>query len=169
LVVCSIIRGFTEIDIDPVAGNTRSETKPSIGQVKIWTVPTGKHAEVVTPKALPVEACSFGADGKSVTFAFEDGMTAVWDRNALKTGAHRLGKRVEWAQFSCGGKAIAAGGDDKYVRLWDSLDMGVKHFCIGTDMCMLFDWFKANGGEMKKLLCSGPAPSAGLDGSGYAR
>jgi len=32
------------------------------------------------------------------------------------------------------------------------LDMGVQHFCIGTDMCILFDWFKANGAAMKKLL-----------------
>ena len=32
------------------------------------------------------------------------------------------------------------------------LDLGVKHFCIGTDVRILFDWFKANGAEMKKLL-----------------
>jgi len=51
------------------------------------------------------------------------------------------------------------------------LEMGVKHFCIGTDMCILFDWFKANGAEMKKLLGSGSATTAGPDegGAGYRR
>jgi 2-keto-3-deoxy-L-rhamnonate aldolase RhmA len=49
------------------------------------------------------------------------------------------------------------------------LEMGVKHFCIGTDMCILFDWFKANGAEMKKLLGSGPATESGAGGSGYRR
>lgn len=35
---------------------------------------------------------------------------------------------------------------DKY------LEMGVKHFCIGTDVSILFEWFKANGGQMRDLL-----------------
>ena len=32
------------------------------------------------------------------------------------------------------------------------LDMGVRHFCIGTDMRVLFDWFKENGQGMKEVL-----------------
>jgi 4-hydroxy-2-oxoheptanedioate aldolase len=48
------------------------------------------------------------------------------------------------------------------------LDMGVKHFCIGTDVCILFDWFKGTGGDMNKLLGRG-APGAARDASGYAR
>jgi 2-keto-3-deoxy-L-rhamnonate aldolase RhmA len=48
------------------------------------------------------------------------------------------------------------------------LEMGVKHFCIGTDVCILFDWFKANGAEMKKLLGSGAATASAAD-SGYKR
>ena len=48
------------------------------------------------------------------------------------------------------------------------LDMGVNHFCIGTDMCILFDWFKGTGGDMNKLLGRG-APGAARDASGYAR
>lgn len=48
------------------------------------------------------------------------------------------------------------------------LDMGVQHFCIGTDMCILFDWFKGTGGDMNKLLGRG-APGAARDASGYAR
>jgi 4-hydroxy-2-oxoheptanedioate aldolase len=32
------------------------------------------------------------------------------------------------------------------------LDMGVKHFCIGTDVSILFDWFRQNGRDMRNLL-----------------
>ena len=32
------------------------------------------------------------------------------------------------------------------------LDMGVRHFCIGTDVSILAQWFQANGTEMKKIL-----------------
>lgn len=48
------------------------------------------------------------------------------------------------------------------------LDMGVNHFCIGTDMCILFDWFKGTGGDMNKLLGRG-VPGAARDASGYSR
>lgn len=34
------------------------------------------------------------------------------------------------------------------------LDMGIKHFCVGTDMRILYDWFKANGQAMRDLLGS---------------
>lgn len=32
------------------------------------------------------------------------------------------------------------------------LDMGVKHFCVGTDVSVLYDWFRANGDAMRKTL-----------------
>lgn len=32
------------------------------------------------------------------------------------------------------------------------LDMGVKHFCIGTDMVVLWQWFRENGAAMRGLL-----------------
>ncbi len=32
------------------------------------------------------------------------------------------------------------------------LDLGVRHFCIGTDLAILFDFWKKNGDEMRKLL-----------------
>ena len=49
------------------------------------------------------------------------------------------------------------------------LDMGVKHFCIGTDMCILFDWFKANGAEMKKMLGQDLTGASLSGGSAYKR
>jgi len=32
------------------------------------------------------------------------------------------------------------------------LDMGVKHFCIGTDVSILFQWFVQNGKAMRAIL-----------------
>ena len=32
------------------------------------------------------------------------------------------------------------------------LDMGVKHFCIGTDVSILMDWFRTRGKEMRRVL-----------------
>jgi 2-keto-3-deoxy-L-rhamnonate aldolase RhmA len=32
------------------------------------------------------------------------------------------------------------------------LDLGVRHFCIGIDTLILFDWFKENGQAMRELL-----------------
>jgi 4-hydroxy-2-oxoheptanedioate aldolase len=41
------------------------------------------------------------------------------------------------------------------------LDLGVKHFCIGTDVSVLFDWFRSAGGAMLKNLGRKPAPPEG--------
>jgi 2-keto-3-deoxy-L-rhamnonate aldolase RhmA len=35
------------------------------------------------------------------------------------------------------------------------LDLGVRHFCIGTDLAILFDWWKRNGEPMRQLLSEG--------------
>lgn len=32
------------------------------------------------------------------------------------------------------------------------LDMGVRHFCIGTDIAILYEWWKTNGERMRKVL-----------------
>jgi 2-keto-3-deoxy-L-rhamnonate aldolase RhmA len=32
------------------------------------------------------------------------------------------------------------------------LDLGVKHFCIGTDISVLFDWWKTNGEGLRKAV-----------------
>lgn len=35
------------------------------------------------------------------------------------------------------------------------LDLGVKHFCIGTDVRILYEWWKANGEALRKALAAG--------------
>jgi 4-hydroxy-2-oxoheptanedioate aldolase len=32
------------------------------------------------------------------------------------------------------------------------LDMGVRHFCIGTDIAVLFQWWKENGDGLRKAV-----------------
>ena len=40
------------------------------------------------------------------------------------------------------------------------LDMGVRHFCIGWDVAILFEWFKQSGQAMREIF-SGAADNAG--------
>ena len=32
------------------------------------------------------------------------------------------------------------------------LDMGVKHFCIGWDVSILFNWFKSQGAALRAMV-----------------
>jgi 4-hydroxy-2-oxoheptanedioate aldolase len=43
--------------------------------------------------------------------------------------------------------------------------MGVKHFCIGWDVGILHDWWKANGEGMRAIM-SGASPAAAGPASG---
>jgi 4-hydroxy-2-oxoheptanedioate aldolase len=47
------------------------------------------------------------------------------------------------------------------------LDMGVKHFCIGWDVSILFDWFKEAGRAMRQIL--GHDAGAGASSAGYGK
>lgn len=47
------------------------------------------------------------------------------------------------------------------------LDWGVKHFCIGTDVSILFDWFKGNGAAMRDLLGGDGDAEREEDGAAY--
>jgi len=51
------------------------------------------------------------------------------------------------------------------------LDMGVKHFCVGTDVSILFNWFKNTGKGMLDLLGRKPSEvtwRSTSEGTGYA-
>lgn len=47
------------------------------------------------------------------------------------------------------------------------LDMGVKHFCVGTDVSILFNWFRDCGKSMNQLLNREPPTTAEAKTSGY--
>lgn len=46
-------------------------------------------------------------------------------------------------------------------------DMGVKHFCIGTDVSILFNWFRDCGKSMNQLLKREPPAGGPAETSGY--
>jgi 4-hydroxy-2-oxoheptanedioate aldolase len=46
------------------------------------------------------------------------------------------------------------------------LDMGVKHFCIGWDVSILHDWWRANGAAMRAMLKGAKPPRATRRGKG---
>lgn len=46
------------------------------------------------------------------------------------------------------------------------LNLGVKHFCIGTDMSILYNWFKGEGKAMREVLGSAGLEKA--ESAGYA-
>ena len=43
------------------------------------------------------------------------------------------------------------------------LDMGVKHFCIGTDVSVLFQWFRDSGRAMRELVGRDPKENGDAD------
>jgi 2-keto-3-deoxy-L-rhamnonate aldolase RhmA len=43
------------------------------------------------------------------------------------------------------------------------LEMGVKHFCVGTDVSVLFNWFRDCGRAMKELLGRDPDENGAAD------
>ena len=44
------------------------------------------------------------------------------------------------------------------------IDMGVKHFCLGSDVSVLFNWFKANGKSLRDTL---GIPALDAETTGY--
>ena len=46
--------------------------------------------------------------------------------------------------------AINAGDTPEQARPY--LDMGVRHFCMGWDVGILFDWFKSNGAKLRGMV-----------------
>ena len=47
------------------------------------------------------------------------------------------------------------------------LEMGVKHFCIGTDTKTLYNWFKNVGGQLGELIGRKPAEQDGKSSTSY--
>jgi 2-keto-3-deoxy-L-rhamnonate aldolase RhmA len=41
---------------------------------------------------------------------------------------------------------------DDLAKAQHYIDLGVRHFCIGNDMRILFDWFRTQGGAMGSML-----------------
>ncbi|HEX9820182.1 MAG TPA: hypothetical protein VGD07_11285, partial [Methylomirabilota bacterium] len=55
---------------------------------------------------------------------------------------------------TCGGRRRRRAGVeiDTPDQAKPYLDMGVKHFCMGWDVGILFDWFKGNGAKLRAMM-----------------
>src|SRR6266702_3062819 len=94
-----------------------------------------------------VDMVQFGPADYSMSI----GLTGQWDHPRVKEAERYV---IETALR----KGIAPRAEiTRPAEAKKYLDMGVKHFCIGTDVSILFRWFVENGTEMRSLLGREPA------------
>ena len=81
---------------------------------------------------------------------------ADYSMNIGKAG-QRGAPEVREAEYTVTKKALEMGihprieiGTPDQARRY--LDMGVRHFCMNTDLVILYSWLKENGDEMRKAL-----------------
>lgn len=93
--------------------------------------------------AVPgIDMVQFGAADYALSVGkprrYDDPQVVAAETQVIET-ALRLGKhpRVELR---------AAVGFERY------LEMGVRHFCVGTDVSILMEWFQTNGAAMRQVL-----------------
>ena len=79
-------------------------------------------------------------------YAMSIGLAGQWDHPRVKEAERYL---IETA-LKKGIAPRAEIGRPEDARKY--LDMGVKHFCIGWDVSILYNWFMANGKAMRELL-----------------
>lgn len=89
-----------------------------------------------------VDMVQFGPADYSMSL----GLTGQWDHPRVKEAEQYV---IETAlKMGIAPRAEISHPDEAQAYR----DMGVKHFCIGTDVSILFNWFKTNGAEMNQLL-----------------
>ena len=79
-------------------------------------------------------------------YSMSIGRAGVWDDPHMKAVERRV---IETAlRMGVGPRAeINSPEEARYY-----LDLGVRHFCIGTDIMVLYDWLKDNGEAMRQSL-----------------
>jgi WD40 repeat protein/tRNA A-37 threonylcarbamoyl transferase component Bud32 len=93
-----------------------------VGEVRLWSVESGRVLRTFTGHAGFVLDIAFGPDGRRLVSASLDQTARVWD---VQTGKELIcfrGHRqpVYQAQFSPDGGRIASAGADKTVQIWDA-------------------------------------------------
>jgi 2-keto-3-deoxy-L-rhamnonate aldolase RhmA len=76
-------------------------------------------------------------------------------RELLRAGQPTLGTHIHSA-WPATIELVGHSGLFDYVEFPEQakpyLDQGVRHFCMGWDVEILFDWFKREGDTMRKIL-----------------
>ena len=89
-----------------------------------------------------VDMVQFGPADYSMSI----GLAGQWDHPRVREAER---KTIETA-LRMGIAPRAEIGSAEQARLY--LDMGVKHFCLGTDLVILSQWWRKSGEELRKLL-----------------
>lgn len=79
-------------------------------------------------------------------YSMSIGMAGERERPEIKTTERRVIEQALRAGIQPRAE-INAPDQAKYY-----LDLGVRHFCIGTDFTILFQWWKANGDALRKAV-----------------
>ena len=93
-----------------------------------------------------VDMVQFGAADYSMSI----GLTGQWNHPRIKEAERHV---IETA-LKMGIPPRAEISDPAETQAY--LDMGVKHFCVGTDVNILFDWFRDVGRQFKEILGRAP-------------
>lgn len=104
-----------------------------------------------------VDMVQFGPADYSMSI----GLTSQWDHPRVREAERHVIETALRLKIAPRAEISNPSEAKKY------LDMGVKHFCIGTDVSILFDWFKHNGRAMGELLGRKPVAEESSGGRGY--
>ena len=109
---------------------------------RVWPVTT---RQVQVAHKGPATAIKFSRDQQSLFTTGEDHGLVRWDVKTLKEQQRLVGSAapVRALAISEDGQYVAAGGDDKHIRIWNSADGKVAADIVTTAVVTSLTWSKA--------------------------
>ncbi len=89
-----------------------------------------------------VDMVQFGPADYSMSI----GLTGQWDHPRIREAEKYVIETALRMGIAPRAEISAPSQAERYLK------MGVRHFCVGTDVNILFNWFKENGQQMRDIL-----------------